>query len=79
MLNKIFDFLNFPNRTGTNSDQFEILVSFMEQNEGIAKNFLNSLQYKETTNMKWNEVMERLNAAGPPEKTVDGWKKVRFL
>ena len=48
----------------------------MERNEGIAKNYLNTLQYKETTNILWVKVTERLNAAGPPEKPVDGWKKV---
>lgn len=66
-------------RSSTNGAQFEALVSFMEKNEGIAKNFLNAPQFKETTQHLWSEITEKLNSMGPPERTVDSWKKVRCV
>ena len=48
----------------------------MERNDGLAKNFLNAPQYKETANVLWDQISNSLNEEDPPTKSVDGWKKV---
>ncbi|XP_036348010.1 uncharacterized protein LOC118757403 [Rhagoletis pomonella] len=56
-----------------NAKQEEIMLSFMQQNEGIAKGY--SKGDRVLIEAKWAELTSSLNAVGPPCKDLGGWKK----
>lgn len=52
---------------------------FMKQHPNLAKNmFPNCAQGKATMARLWNELTNKLNAAGPPVKDAKSWRKVRI-
>ncbi|KAM8701511.1 hypothetical protein ACLKA7_005464, partial [Drosophila subpalustris] len=54
-------------------EQEKILLDFMKENNDIACGFTKG--DKVDILRKWRELTTSLNAAGPPCKTMDGWKK----
>ncbi|XP_067613957.1 uncharacterized protein [Eurosta solidaginis] len=56
-----------------NPKQEEILLSFMQGNEAIAKGFTKGDRVD--VEAKWGELTKSLNAVGPPCKDLAGWKK----
>lgn len=59
-----------------NVKQKEIMVDFMSTNyDSLYGKFSNS-NGKEIKILLWTRLMERLNAAGPPQKPIDLWKRV---
>ncbi|XP_049306791.1 uncharacterized protein LOC125779062 [Bactrocera dorsalis] len=57
-----------------NRTQNTIIIEFMEKNPDILRGF--TKRNKPTIESLWQELTESLNAAGPPHKDVNGWKKV---
>ncbi|XP_017472035.1 PREDICTED: uncharacterized protein LOC108363249 [Rhagoletis zephyria] len=57
-----------------NSKQELIFVQFMEENPDLAKNFVKGDRV--IAEEKWKELTTLLNAEGPPQKDVNGWKKI---
>lgn len=60
----------------SNKRQIEILLKYMENNQDLAKGYLNSENGKAKLKNKWKELSEKLNANGPPKKTVNEWRRV---
>ncbi|XP_055913813.1 uncharacterized protein LOC129947318 [Eupeodes corollae] len=48
----------------------------METNPNIAKNYLPTSQAKAKSKILWKALTDKLNACGPPEEPMDGWKSV---
>ena len=61
----------------TSREQFAILVDFMNGHSDLATGNLKGLAGKEQSNALWKRLTLLLNAAGPPMRSVDKWKKVK--
>jgi len=51
----------------------------MVQHSDLATGNLKGLSGKERSNALWSRLTTTLNAAGPPVRTVDKWKKVKLV
>lgn len=49
----------------------------MEKNPDIAKGY--TKRDKVVVESLWRELADGLNGAGPPQKDVNGWKKVKYF
>ncbi|RVE44040.1 hypothetical protein evm_011338 [Chilo suppressalis] len=56
-------------------EQLEALVTFLEENPGIAKGHLRSSQAKWETKRKWEQISITLYAMGGTQKDAKGWSK----
>ncbi|XP_050339417.1 uncharacterized protein LOC126765722 [Bactrocera neohumeralis] len=54
--------------------QDETFLSFMEQHPDIAKNYVKGDRV--AAEALWAELAKELNSQGPPQKDINGWKKV---
>lgn len=59
-----------------NNKQKEILVDFMSTNYNTLYGKFAKRNGKDLKQLLWTRLMERLNEAGPPQKSVDLWKRV---
>uniref|UniRef100_A0A1B0AIK9 Regulatory protein zeste n=1 Tax=Glossina pallidipes TaxID=7398 RepID=A0A1B0AIK9_GLOPL len=58
-------------------EQLQIMLAFMEDHGDLAKHFTqNSYQGRQTINKLWEELTEKLNSVGLPNKNATGWRKV---
>lgn len=62
-----------------NSKQKELLVDFMATNYISLFGKFSKNNGKELKNILWKRLADKLNAAGPPQKGVDLWKRVSKL
>lgn len=59
-------------------EQLQIMLAFMEDHGDLAKHFTqNSYQGRQTINKLWEELTEKLNSVGLPNKNATGWRKAR--
>lgn len=62
-----------------NLNQKEIIIDFMSTNYDLLYGKLSKNNGKEYKELLWNKLIDRLNEAGPPQKDVLLWKRVRLL
>lgn len=55
------------------------MTSFFEKNKGLAKGYLNTPDARKNAKVKWVELAVKLNAVGPPMRSVNEWKKVSII
>lgn len=60
----------------TTHEQFYALVSAMEDHPDLATNAPSFGSNKADLDKRWDDISKSLNALGPPERTVNEWKKV---
>lgn len=63
----------------TSQIQYDIMVSFMEENPGLAKGFLTGPNAKMESSHKWTWLVDELNSNGPPERDMTRWRKVSIV
>lgn len=61
----------------TNKKQYEEMVEYMTRHSDLAKGHLNVPDAKSKSSNMWEKLCSDLNALGPPERDVKGWKKVK--
>lgn len=59
-----------------NPKQKEIMVDFMATNYISLFGKFSGHNGKDMKELLWKRLMERLNEAGPPQKTIQLWKRV---
>ncbi|XP_036345995.1 nuclear apoptosis-inducing factor 1-like [Rhagoletis pomonella] len=60
----------------TSSAQFDVLVKELEKNPDLAKGAPMFGASKSLVELQWNELANKLNAHGPPQRTATEWKKI---
>ncbi|XP_055902716.1 uncharacterized protein LOC129938914 isoform X2 [Eupeodes corollae] len=60
----------------TKTSQFELMVQFMTSHSDLAKGYLKSPEARQKSKQLWLNLSANLNAEGPPQRDVVGWKKV---
>ncbi|XP_036339796.1 uncharacterized protein LOC118749135 [Rhagoletis pomonella] len=60
----------------TSSAQFDVLVKELEKNPDLARCAPTFGVSKSLVELQWNELTNKLNAHGPPQRTATEWKKI---
>lgn len=63
----------------TTSTQFEVLVRELEAKPNLARGAPVFGADKLSFDVQWNEVANKLNAYGPPKRSMVEWKKVSMI
>ncbi|XP_017477540.1 PREDICTED: uncharacterized protein LOC108367439 [Rhagoletis zephyria] len=60
----------------TSSAQFNVLVKELEKNPDLARGAPMFGASKSLVELQWNELANKLNVHGPPQRTATEWKKI---
>ncbi|XP_017474345.1 PREDICTED: uncharacterized protein LOC108364971 [Rhagoletis zephyria] len=63
----------------TSSAQFDVLVKELEKNPDLAKGAPMFGASKSLVELQWNELANKLNAHGPPQRTATEWKRFGLI
>lgn len=79
----MLDFCNLltSNSSGNSTQmQLSMMDEFMNNHKELARgSFIKSENGKEKCNKLWIELKTKLNAIGPPTRTVNEWKRVSYI
>lgn len=61
----------------TTNEQFDLLKAEMAIHPAAARGYGVGAQ-RAVVDGEWKDIVEKLNAIGPPERTMTEWKKVNY-